>query len=144
MSLFKKICAVIVSELTLLSDDRLWSNPWLVVTAVMLMTCLWYIWVIWARKSIYDLFKFEILLLVQLIVQRIDIEVSLEFMDWAPRLLVEWLFNLLNDSFYRRFFIIVALFLFLVVFFILSMTMWVPYSEGSLSVFIKFKLFAKN
>lgn len=95
MSLFKKICAVIVSELTLLSDDRLWSNPWLVVTAVMLMTCLWYIWVIWARKSIYDLFKFEILLLVQLIVQRIDIEVSLEFMDWAPGLLVEWLFNLL-------------------------------------------------
>ena len=68
MSLFKEICAIIIGELALLSDHRLWSYPRLVVTAAMLMTCLGYFWVIGAWKSIYDLLKFEILLLVQLIV----------------------------------------------------------------------------
>lgn len=81
MSLFKEICAVIVGELALLSDDRLWSYPWLIVTTAMLMTCLGYFWIIGAWKSIYDLLKFEILFLVQLIVQRIDVEVILQFMD---------------------------------------------------------------
>jgi hypothetical protein len=68
VSLFKEICAIIVGELALLSDHRLWSYSWLIVTAAMLMTCLGYFWIIWAWKSIYDLLKFEILLLVQLIV----------------------------------------------------------------------------
>ena len=81
VSLFQEICAVIVSELAFLFNNRLWSLPWLVVTAAMLMSCLGHFWVVWAWKSIYDLLKFEILFLVQLVVQSINVEVSLELMD---------------------------------------------------------------
>lgn len=68
MSLLKEISAVVVHELALLFNHRLWCTPWLVVATALLMAGLLHLWVIGARESIYDLLKFEILLLIQLVV----------------------------------------------------------------------------